>query len=272
MHTLALLASLHILLVPIGRSQSKENQQRADVVLPKFEVASVRLASPQEDEINTFLVYPGGRILARGCTLQYLTMLAFSVGDFQIDGGPHWIKDARFDIQAETNTAPLSREDGSPTAKLPPNSKERLMLQSLLVDRFGFRSHRETREGTVYLLTANAKRLKLQPAENMKAFPWAGGIEGGLPDGSGIRGTNISMSQLAERLSQWLGRPVLDQTQLKGPFDFRYQFDTSGVISNSEIVSSSIITSLRAIGLDLKATKGSFEVLKIDQAQMPTEN
>src|SRR6185503_6453827 len=41
----------------------------------------------------------------------------------------------------------------------------RLMLQSLLFDRFRLKVHRETRSVTAYTLARNGKTLRLRPAE-----------------------------------------------------------------------------------------------------------
>jgi len=57
------------------------------------------------------------------------------------------------------------------------------MLQSLLIDRFQLRFHRETKEGPVFLLVSDGKAPKLNPPKEMDTFPWAGGIGGGLPEG-----------------------------------------------------------------------------------------
>jgi uncharacterized protein (TIGR03435 family) len=64
------------------------------------------------------------------------------------------------------------------------------------------------------------EKVLLHPKDK-KAFPWAGGITGGW-FGGGIRGENISMPQMATRLSRFLKRPVLDQTGVRGSFDFEY--------------------------------------------------
>jgi len=65
----------------------------------------------------------------------------------------------------------------------------------------------------------------------------------------GIAGKNISMPMLGVRLSRYLRRPVVDQTGLKGTFDF--QFDIANDQPVDDVVPS-IVTSMRGIGLMLK--------------------
>jgi uncharacterized protein (TIGR03435 family) len=236
--------------------------------LPAFEVASIRPPDPNRGEVNGFYTYPGGRIVARGCTFQYLVMLAFDVQEFQISGGPGWMKDDRYDIQAKPpESSPVSKSNPA-TAKSPPSQEQRLMLQSLLIDRFQLRFHHTTKEGSVYLLTRGTKELKLQAPKDKNAFPWAGGIDGGW-FGGGIRGENISMPQLAARLSRFFERPVLDQTGMQGSFDFEYG---TGDENNDADIPAFLIGAMKEIGLKLAPGKGSIDAIVIDHAEKPSEN
>lgn len=141
-------------------------------------------------------------------------MVAFNVQDFQVSGGPDWTsfdRGERFDIQARPPGDSLSAQWDTSSPKIYPGAEERLMLQSLLADRFHLAFHRETQKGPVYLLSRGSSVLKLTEPKDKNDFPWAGGISGGLPDGDGLRGVNISMPQLADRMSHWLGRRVTDK-------------------------------------------------------------
>jgi uncharacterized protein (TIGR03435 family) len=135
----------------IAQTQTQSEQsQPARAGLPAFEVASVRPSGPDEKEDGGFYTYPGGRIVAKGCTLKYLIMIAFNVQDFQISGDPDSISHdhgQRFDIEAKPPDSSLSAHWETSTAKIFPGPEEREMLQSLLADRFHLIIHRETREG-----------------------------------------------------------------------------------------------------------------------------
>jgi uncharacterized protein (TIGR03435 family) len=250
------------------QSHPKQSVAAIAPALPTFEVASVRPSGPNQMEVGGFYTYPGGRIVARGCTLEYLVMLAFDVQSFQVSGGPGWMKDARFDIQAKPpDSSPSSRSNPS-SPKSAPSQEQRQMLQSLLVDRFQLKFHRSFKESSVYILSRGEKQLNLQPAKDKNAFPWAGGIAGGWFEG-GIRGENISMPQLAARLSGFLGRPVLDQTGLPGSFDFEYR---TGNDDNDADIAGFLLNSMKGIGLKLESGKGPVETIVVDHIEQPSEN
>lgn len=249
-------------------------QAGAQASLPEFEVASVRPSGPNQREINGLYTYPGGRVVCNGCTLQYLIMEAFDVRLFQISGGPSWINaatGARYDIEAIPPATSQSIHSNPAMAKNPPNGEQRQMLQSLLIDRFQFKYHRETKKGSVYLLTRGNKALKLQAPRDKNAYSWAGSIGGGAPDVDGLRGTNISMPQLAIRISGWLERPVLDRTGLQESYDFEYRTGIDDNDSTADRVSS-IVTSLKELGLDLKPAKGPVETIAVDHIERPSPN
>jgi uncharacterized protein (TIGR03435 family) len=146
------------------------------------------------------------------------------------------------------------------------------MLQTLLVDRFQLKYHRENREGPVYLLQKSNKALRLQDAKNKDDYPWAGSNRGGAIDGDGIAGINISMPQLATRLSGYLHRPVLDQTGLTGSFDFKFEYESGLSDDSRQDTISSIFTSVQGIGLKLESAKGPVETIVIDHVEKPSEN
>ena len=143
------------------------------------------------------------------------------------------------------------------------------MLQSVLVERFQLRYHRETREGPVYFLVKGNKALKLVDSKDKNAYPWAGGIRGGMIVGDGLAGINESMEDLAKRLSRYLGGPVLDRTGLSGSFDFRSEYSSDDELPD---VITMILASVRDIGLKLEASKGPVDGIVIEHAEKPSAN
>jgi len=235
---------------------------------PAFEVASVKPGSPQNHFIS-FGNYPGGRISVTLFTLKMLIQEALDVQYFQVTGGPHWIEVDRFDIEAKPPASSPASHANPPYTKTPPNAEQRRMLATLLAERFHLQYHRETREGPVYLLTKGGKPLQLQPPKDPKAWPWAGSIAGGMPGGDGLAGINIGMPELAGRLSDALGRPVLDRTGLEGSYDFRLPLPSQDTYPD---LVSSIMASVQGLGLKLEASKGPVETIVIDRAEKPTGN
>jgi uncharacterized protein (TIGR03435 family) len=143
------------------------------------------------------------------------------------------------------------------------------MLQALLVDRFHLKYAIESKEGPVYLLVKTNRELKLSEAKDKNEYPWAGSVAGGAISGDGLRGTNITMAQLAERLSPYMGRPVLDQTGLTGPYDFRFEYH--GDERTNDLIST-VLTSVQALGLKLETGRGPVRTLVIQSVQKPAAN
>src|SRR5262245_58305690 len=87
----------------------------------EFEVASVK-QNKLDDRIVTINV-TGGRFDARGYTLVLLIQRAYGVMDWNVTGGPAWIREDRWDVSAKVSVL------GNLTDK-----QFQPMLQSLLAD------------------------------------------------------------------------------------------------------------------------------------------
>src|SRR6266446_633836 len=70
----------------------------------EFEVASVK-PNTANDRIVTINVGPGGRFAARGYTLVLLMQRAYGVMDWNVTGGPAWIRTDRYDVSAKAVVA-----------------------------------------------------------------------------------------------------------------------------------------------------------------------
>jgi hypothetical protein len=137
--------------------------------------------------------------------------------------------------------------------------------------------------GVLALVVAkNGPKLKPNPDDPTKAKPSAM-----LGLGSGTF-TTSSMAVLAGRLSEQLGRPVLDQTDLKGGYDFTLEWSPAPGEGSAEAIGlppraeppstgessgPSIFTALQdQLGLKLESTKGPADILVIDHVERPSEN
>jgi uncharacterized protein (TIGR03435 family) len=66
-----------------------------------------------------------------------------------------------------------------------------------------------------------------------------------------------------------LGRPVIDQTGLRGEFDFRLNYD----VGDNTDAGPLIFTAIREqLGLRLRSQKGNMQTLVIDHIEKPSEN
>jgi uncharacterized protein (TIGR03435 family) len=196
-------------------------------------------------------------------------MYAYDLRDYQIVGGPGWVRGDRFDVQAKAG-----RE--APIADI------RLMLQSLLEDRFKLVTHMERREMQVYELVLDRRDGRLGP--NLKR-----GEEGcqkmlqpptGVPVGAATLVGCGPIAVLVRSASSRMRAPVIDKTGLSGTFEyFVYMAQESpetlgGAGSPSvDLGVPTYTTALREqLGLKLEATRGLVDVLLIDSVQHPTEN
>jgi uncharacterized protein (TIGR03435 family) len=237
---------------------------------PTFEVASVKPSDLANNRLGIGLfTYPGGRIVGNMCPLDYLIEQAFDLQRFEITGAPGWVHADRFDIEAKPPVSSKSSQSNPNNPKLPPNQEQRQMLQALLMDRFHLKYNMETREGPVYLLVKTNRELKITDAKDKNAYPWAGSVGGGAISGDGLAGTNITMAQLAERLSPYMGRPVVDQTGLTGAYDFKFEYH--GDDRTNDLIST-ILTSVQTLGLKLETGKGPVKTLVIQSVEKPAVN
>ena len=153
-----------------------------------------------------------GRFVATNLTLGQLIEQAYGIQSRELIGGPNWVRADRFNVTA-TAGGELPRD------------RLKMMLQSLLADRFQLQIARETQTGTVYTLTPrNIHDLKPPANPNERSL-----ISLVREDRNGFLsyhydGHNATMASLAHVLSQELHAPVIDQTNLNGNFDFRINF------------------------------------------------
>ncbi len=210
---------------------------------------------------------------------------------------PKWIESMRFDIEARSATPNPTKDE------------LRLMMRSLLADRFKLVVHKEVRQLPVYALTL-ATPGKLGPQirqhrqddqtcsapdslEAMSAFRMPT-LDDGFPavcgwitymmasSGPNIKpsGRNVSMALIASMLpamgNTGLDRPVIDQTGLTGTFDFALElpFVPGSITQNDQEDSSpGLLDGLRnQLGLKLKRENGPVEVYIIDHIEQPTPN
>ncbi len=133
-------------------------QQSAAAPPLSFEVASIK---PSQGQPGMVMIgrTAGGMYRAQGATLQLLIQQAFDIRDYQITGLPGWASSDRYDIVAKAENPNATSE------------QTRQMLQSLLVERFNLKFHRETKELPTYSLVVGKngpkiKKSEYQPGDN----------------------------------------------------------------------------------------------------------
>ncbi|HLY42562.1 MAG TPA: TIGR03435 family protein [Terracidiphilus sp.] len=235
--------------------------------LPTFDAATIKPPDPKARFlVSGFEGQPGGRVYFGG-NVRMLIQTAFKLYQDQVSGGPDWTGSQWFVINAVPPDDSQSRRIEVRNANA--THEQRLMLQSLLRDRFGFRFHFESKQGEVYLLTRGKKPLQLKSPKNPTADPravvWA--KQGGIADGEAT-GTNTTLDYFAERLSEKLQLPVFNQTGITGSYDFYLPpYDAE----NHDILAA-VIEVVNRLGLKLKRGRGSVKTLVIDHIEQPSAN
>jgi uncharacterized protein (TIGR03435 family) len=242
--------------------------------LPAFDVATIKHFDPKGGIAGIF-VYPGGRIEAEHFNLRRLLAYACDVQSYQVTGGPAWADTDYFNIEAKPPENSQSAQSNPPDRGFPPNNEQRLMLLSLLIDRFQLKFHVETKEGPIYVLERGKVELRMSAAKDSTALPYIGGADGqSISRRNGLFGQNISMPLLASQLGLFLDRPVVDRTGIAGSFDFNYKAGeppAEAAISYADVVSA-LFNSVRGLGLKLTPSKGPVSAVVIESVSKPTPN
>jgi uncharacterized protein (TIGR03435 family) len=235
-------------------------------VTPRYEVASIK-SNTDSDVRMVFRIDANGNLTASAITLKRLMMTAYNVQGFRIVGGPRWIDSRRWDVRA-THEGALSADES------------RLMLRTLLGDRFHLRTHDESRREPVYELVADRRPPRVPATKDPNAQPEVH-VGSGLMDLS-----NATAATFASQLSYAVARPVLDRTQLLGRFDFHLEWTpepgedggptTAGApatVNAPQPATSngpSIFGALREqLGLRLNAGRGPVDVVVVDHVEVP---
>jgi bla regulator protein blaR1 len=236
-----------------------------------FEVASIKPGDPAAGGTQIGLS-PGGTFNAKNVTLKALIQNAYDVRDFQISGGPGWIETQRYDIVAKGQDTGVSEDDIRTMTDQQRNLlKEKLVsrVRALLEERFQLKVHRETKEMPVYALVIAKTGTKIRVDDGPPVNSL--GIRRDDAGKSAVTAQAVPLASLVKLLSNQVGRTVLDQTGLKGNYDFKMTFAPDLAAADAD--GPSIFTALQEqLGLRLDAQKGPVEVLVIDSAQKASEN
>jgi uncharacterized protein (TIGR03435 family) len=192
------------------------------------------------------LRFQPGRVASgpMGVTAWRMILDAYRLTPYQLIGGPAWSQSDRFDVEAKAASA---NED-----------QLRQMLRTLLAERFQLAVHRESKEMPVYALTAGKSGSKLhewKPGDPLPDFS-ANGYANNFRDTG-------NMQRLIDTLLAPAGRPILDETGLKGNYLFCAGWD-----EGSDLVS----VMPEQLGLKLEPQKAQMDVVTIDRMEKPSAN
>lgn len=215
---------------------------------PSFEAATIKPSKAQPGRTATHS--HTGMIVLTGKTLKGLICSAYDVKDFQVSGGPKWLDDDRYDVNAKADGAATGRQLDA-------------MLQTLLADRFQLVIHHEQKVGPAYALVLAKSGLRIKPVEGNPGTNSHGG-KGQLTV------TGMPMPELADILARELKTPVVDLTATPGAFDFKLEWSIEG---DKDDIQSALFAALQQqLGLKLELRKMPVDTIVVDRAEKPSEN
>jgi uncharacterized protein (TIGR03435 family) len=256
-----------IMFGPAGWMRQADGQAQADGekvmamapdASPSFLVATIKPTDPKETREG----FPGDdhHIMAVNETVATILSIAYSIHGKQIVGGPEWISKDHWDI------------NGIPDLPGTPNLKQtQEMFQKLLADRFHMALHVEKRAMPIYAITIAPGGPMLTPADPNEIH-----INTGNRDSGGqrtLKFSNISMADMALNLNFYESRPVIDETGLKGRYNFTLTWTYDPSKESEAGAPPSLVTAMKEqLGLKMEAVKGPADVYVIDHVERPSEN
>lgn len=219
---------------------------------PSFDVVSIK-PNRTNQGIPLVVFQPGGRMIAANVTIRQVILVAYGIENLQLVNAPDWTTSERFAIEARTS-------DATPTSAI------RLMLRSMLADRFNFVAHSERRDLPIAALTmARADKrpgpklvpsgpqcAPIRPPEGIPMPPPPPPPPPGAANAPPIRiilerdeplgrrcgamvapgwmsARSITMEEFTRQLSPVLRRPVINETGLAEQFDYDIIFSPEGL-------------------------------------------
>jgi uncharacterized protein (TIGR03435 family) len=235
---------------------------------PAFDIADVQVSAHVTNPYMRGGVLRGGRYQVRTATLVDLISLAYSIDREKVQGGPAWLDTDRFDIIAK---AP---------ATTPPDTVK-IMLQTLLADRFKLKAHKDSKPMQVFVLSLGKGKPKLKESDGSGNTGCRGEPQNPQPGAipyAVVTCTNQTTEQLAQNLRNMAGayitNPVVDQTGLKGNWDFQLKWTARALLAAAGADAISIFDAVdKELGLKLEPGKIPVEVLAVDSVnEKPTDN
>lgn len=255
--------------VPIAWSQGQSSV--VDAKIPEFEVASIRPSDPKNTMIRFMPL--ADRFSVTGEPVRNLIYFAYDIKYGYISGGPSWIDSDHFDIDAKIDDS-LAETYKKMSGK-ERNAQLKLMVRRLLEERFKLKVRTETKELPIFALVVakNGPKLKssVPPADGAQAKPgWSTSAPNGMMK---ITAKDAGLEGLVANLMMQpsVGRLVVDDTGLKGPYDFEVEWARSPSPQDSS--GPDVFVALQEqLGLKLEARKGPVETLVIEHVERTSGN
>lgn len=254
---LAVMSLLSSLYPAAAQSTIQQATPMARDASPAFLVATIKLSNP--DETGGGFPYDGRHLSCIHETVDTIIAIAYGIHAKQIVNAPDWLGKDHYDISGIADTPGV-----------PDIEQQQQMWRKLLAERFHLVFHRETRQLPVYAIRIAKDPPMLKPAEPDESTNTGNSGSGGQRI---LKFRNMSMSGFALNMNWYVDRPVIDQTSLRGNYDFTLKWTFDDTEPHDPDSAPSLFTAIREqTGLKLDAIKGPAEVLVIDRIDRPSAN
>jgi uncharacterized protein (TIGR03435 family) len=198
---------------------------------------------------------PLGRCVVTSARIGHLVSIAWGLPMRVIEGEPDWPDGSdRFSIEAKAEEPTKATE-----------AQLLVMLQTLLIDRFQLRFHRETVEQPGFALVVGKNGPKMKPAKGQDVVASFGDQIKPAPDRGTLTARRITIARLVEILSFIRWAPVVDKTGLDGEYDFTLNWDED----NGPTLRTAVEEQL---GLRLAPQSVPVSLFVIESVQKPSPN
>lgn len=234
---------------------------------PSFDAAAIRVnADPGKWEENHL---PPGRFEVKHATLRSLIATAWELKEEGlVTGGPGWIDEQRFDIEATMPEAEHQAIAG--LSEEQQRYEVHLMLRSLLAERFQLSVRQHPAEVKGLALAIAKGGSKLRPAGSASASDRNASSAYPSPSIS-FTSVDAPLGDLVGFLAKIFRRPVIDETGLTGRYDMKQiviPFDPQMEGPGAE----TILALQEQLGLTLKAEKMPAEGVAVEHVERLSEN
>ncbi|HEY4382384.1 MAG TPA: TIGR03435 family protein [Acidobacteriaceae bacterium] len=209
--------------------------------LPSFDVAVIR---PNKSEYKDVQARVTGSQLTITATELRLVAFAWDSSVKMVFDGPPFFDNQVWEITAKLPVPDVPLTPGA-RPRIDPD-QIRLMMRTLLAERFGLKAHTENRPGLAYTLYTGTPRLK--PANPANRASCTDHPSPGEKDPSAdnpyltsyTRCNNVTMDQFAREFQAYSGyiikSPVLNQTGIQGRYDLTLTFTALHTLESLGIV------------------------------------
>jgi uncharacterized protein (TIGR03435 family) len=235
---------------------------------PAFDASDVHVSPFERFPMVNGGMLRGDRYALHQATMVDLISSAWNIDPADVLGGPSWLEMDRFDVIAKAPPAT-------------PPSTLRLMLRSLLEERFDLLVHNDNTSMSAFALTAVHPKMKRSDGDKRSSCEPEESATNQHPEATGsiaISCRDITMDRFAQFLADFTGtdlnKPVVDKTGLQGNFDFDLHWTPQNGLHQADGGGTSIFQAVSdQLGLNLVEHPITRRGLVVDRVnEIPSPN